>query len=173
MKIDLNTIKWFLDFDLPAVDEVVEKIGSQLGAVEEVIDVGKKYQGIIIAKVVECRKLEGTDHLSLCKIDDGGVAKDVERDDKGLVQVVCGAPNVHEGLTVAWLPPGATVRLDDERGPPAGEPPLTLPRVVVGPHRIFLERAGFAKASASVQVQAGVEATVVLPLARVKGRVPH
>ncbi len=76
-------------------------------------------------------------------------------------------------LAVTSLPPGATVRLDDERGPPAGETPLTLPRVVVGPHRIFLERAGFAKASASVQVQAGVEATVVLPLARVKGRVPH
>src|SRR5690606_26540217 len=27
----------------------------------------------------------------------------------GLVQVVCGAPNVRKGITVAWLPPGAIV----------------------------------------------------------------
>ena len=25
------------------------------------------------------------------------------------MQVVCGAPNVREGLLVAWLPPGSTV----------------------------------------------------------------
>ncbi|HVI60652.1 MAG TPA: phenylalanine--tRNA ligase subunit beta, partial [Candidatus Saccharimonadales bacterium] len=36
-------------------------------------------------------------------------AKDVERDKDGLVQVVCGAPNVREGMLAAWLPPGATV----------------------------------------------------------------
>jgi phenylalanyl-tRNA synthetase beta chain len=33
----------------------------------------------------------------------------VVRDENGHVQVVCGAPNVREGLTVAWIPPGATV----------------------------------------------------------------
>lgn len=34
---------------------------------------------------------------------------DVERNQDGFVQVVCGAPNVREGLMVAWLPPGSTV----------------------------------------------------------------
>ncbi|HSH56093.1 MAG TPA: phenylalanine--tRNA ligase subunit beta, partial [Candidatus Limnocylindrales bacterium] len=31
------------------------------------------------------------------------------RNDAGLVQVVCGAPNVQAGMLVVWLPPGATV----------------------------------------------------------------
>lgn len=100
MKIDLNTIRWFLDFELPAVDKVVEKIGAQLGAVEEVVDAGSKYKDIVIVKVVSSEKHPNADKLHVCKIDAG----------KGQpVQVVCGAPNVREGLLAAWLPPGATV----------------------------------------------------------------
>ncbi len=91
------------------IDDLVEKIGSQLGAVEEVIDLGKKYKGIVIAKVVECEKHPNADKLSLCLIDDGGAVKKVKRDAKGLVQVVCGAPNVAAGQLVAWIPPGVTV----------------------------------------------------------------
>ncbi len=108
MKVSVNWLKQFTDIDV-SVDELVEKIGAQLGAVEEVIDLGKRYQGIIIAKVVSCEKHPNADKLSICWIDDGGKANDVERNEKGLVQVVCGAPNVREGLSVAWLPPGSTV----------------------------------------------------------------
>jgi phenylalanyl-tRNA synthetase beta chain len=109
MKVSLNWVKQYLDFELPPVEELVEKIGAQLGAVEEVVDLGKKYQEIFIVKVIECQKIENADKLSLCKVDDGGKAKDVERDSNGLVQVVCGAPNVKEGMMAAWLPPGAVV----------------------------------------------------------------
>lgn len=108
MIISLNWLKKFTDIDLP-IDELVRLIGSRLVEVESVTDLGKKYQGIVIAKVVEAGPLEGTDHLSLVKIDDGGTAKDVERDGKGLVQVVCGANNVRKDLMVAWLTPGSTV----------------------------------------------------------------
>lgn len=109
MKVSLNWIKEFLDFDLPAVDEIVQKIGAQLGAVEEVVDLGNKYQGVVVVKVVECAKLEGSHHLNVCRIDDGGITPDVKRGDDGLVQVVCGAPNVRAGVFVAWLTPGSTV----------------------------------------------------------------
>lgn len=116
MKITLNAIRnistvFKTSDDLTAVgtDELVRKIGAQLGAVEEVVELGPKYKGIIIAKIVSCEKHPNADKLSVCLIDDNGAAKDVARDDDGLVQVVCGAPNVREGLTVAWLPPGATV----------------------------------------------------------------
>jgi phenylalanyl-tRNA synthetase beta chain len=109
MKVSVNWVKQYADFELPPTVKLVEKIGAQLGAVEEVIDLGAQYQGILIVKVVECQKLEGSDHLNICKIDDGGKAESVERDDKGLVQVVCGAPNVTAGIFVAWLPPGSTV----------------------------------------------------------------
>jgi len=108
MKVSLNWIKQISDVDLP-VDKLVEKIGTQLGAVEEVIDTSKKYHGLVIVKVVECDKHPNADKLSLCLVDDGGVNKEVERKTEGLVQIVCGAPNVKAGMLAVWIPPGATV----------------------------------------------------------------
>lgn len=116
MKISLNSIRDFNrrygctdDVAGISANELVEIIGAQLGAVEQVLPIGEKYQGIVIAKVVSSVKHPDADKLHVCKIDDGGVVKDVKRGEDGLVQVVCGAPNVREGLLVAWLPPGATV----------------------------------------------------------------
>lgn len=116
MKISLNTIatvnKIYGSAGNPApngVDELVKQIGTQLGAVEEVIYFGKKLEGVVVAKIVECHDHENSDHLHVCKVDDGGKVENVERDEKGLVTVVCGAPNARQGITVAWLPPGSTV----------------------------------------------------------------
>lgn len=108
MKVSVNWLKQFTEISI-SVDELVAKIGAQLGAVEDVQDLGKQYQGIIIARVVTCEKHPNADNLNICMIDDGGRASDVERNEAGLVQVVCGAPNVHADMMVAWLPPGATV----------------------------------------------------------------
>lgn len=116
MKISLNWVKQFTEVQLP-VDELVEKIGAQLGAVEEVTNLGAKYQGIVVAKVVSCVKHPDADKLSLCKIDDGKKIKGVGRDNDGFIQVVCGAPNVREGQLVVWLPPGATVPSTFDREP--------------------------------------------------------
>lgn len=108
MIISVNWLKKFTDIDL-SIDELAELIGERLVEIEEVINLGEKYQDIIVAKVVESARLEGSDHLNVVKIDDGGVVKDVERDESGLVQVVCGASNVRAGLAVAWLPPKSVV----------------------------------------------------------------
>lgn len=108
MKISLNWVKEFTDVNL-SVEELVTKIGAQLGEVEEVINLGEHYEGIVVAKVVSCEKHPNADKLQICKIDDGKVTKGVKRDNRGYVQVVCGAPNVRSGITVAWIPPGATV----------------------------------------------------------------
>lgn len=108
MKISLNWVRDFTSVKLP-IDELVRKIGAQLGEVEEVINLGERYQGVTVVKVVSCEKHPNADKLNVCKIDDGGVHKAVKRDAKGLVQVVCGAPNVRAGITVAWVPPGAIV----------------------------------------------------------------
>lgn len=116
MKISVNWIKQFTDVDIP-IDELVAKIGAQLGAVEEVVDLGKKYQGIIVAKVISCEKHPNADKLNICWIDDGGRSVNVERNENNHVQVVCGAPNVREGLTVAWLPPGSTVPSSFDKAP--------------------------------------------------------
>src|SRR5688572_26194781 len=91
------------------INELVRVIGAQLGAVEEVIAFGEKFAGALVVRVVECSEHPDADRLHVCTIDDGGRAEHVERDDRGLVQVVCGAPNVHAGMLAVWLPPGATV----------------------------------------------------------------
>lgn len=116
MKISLNTLRFinrhYGSAGDPAPDGVevlVQKIGAQLGAVEETIDYGSRFEGVIIARVVSCESHPDADRLHVCKLDDGGVVQGVDRDENGYVQVVCGAPNVREGLLVAWLPPGTTV----------------------------------------------------------------
>lgn len=117
MKISVNSVKRYLGFDLPNTDEVVGKIGAQLAAVEEVIDVGSKYRGLPIVKIVKCEKHPNADKLSVCTIDDGGITPDVNRDESGLVQVVCGAPNARENIMVVWLPPGVTVPETADKDP--------------------------------------------------------
>src|SRR3989344_6040594 len=102
MKVSLNWVKEYTDVKL-SVDELVDKIGAQLGGVDEVIDLGKKYQGIVIAKVVTCEKHPNADKLSICTIDDGGKVKRLKRNSKGHIEVVCGAPNARPTLQVAWI----------------------------------------------------------------------
>jgi phenylalanyl-tRNA synthetase beta chain len=116
MKVSLNTLRFINQrYDSagdPApdgVDAIVTKIGAQLGAVEEVIDFGKRFEGAIVVTIVSCEDHPNADRLHVCKIDDGGKLEHVERDENGLVQVVCGAPNAREGIKVVWLPPGAAV----------------------------------------------------------------
>ena len=109
MKVSLNLIKQLINFELPPVDELVARVNQQLGGVEEVIDLNAKYGGARIVRVVECVKHPDADRLSVTKIDDGGAVADVPRDEDGLVQVVCGAPNVHADMWAIWLPPKSAV----------------------------------------------------------------
>ena len=109
MKISLNTIKQIVDFDIPSVDTLVPRLNQQLGGVENVTELSDKYKGAVIVRVVRVEKHPNADRLSVCHVDDGGAVKDVDRDEDGLVQVVCGAPNVTDGMLAVWLPPNATV----------------------------------------------------------------
>ena len=109
MKVSLNIVRDLINFELPSVDELVLRVNQQLGGVEEVIDLGAKYAGARIVRIVECGKHPDADRLSVTKIDDGGAVSDVPRDDNGYVQVVCGAPNVHADMWAIWLSPGSTV----------------------------------------------------------------
>lgn len=111
MKLSLNLAQYFSNVDLKAtgLPEIIRSIGFQLGAIEEVTEYGKVYDGIVVAKVVSCEKHPNADKLSVCIIDDGGHTQNVERDENDNVRVVCGAPNVRPGLTVAWIPPGVVV----------------------------------------------------------------
>lgn len=109
MKVSLNTIKQYIDFELPPVDELVRRINAQLGKAESVIDLSAKYKDPIIVRVIAAEQHPNADRLRVCKVDDGGVTPNVPRDDNGYVQVVCGAPNAREGIFAVWLPPSSTV----------------------------------------------------------------
>ena len=116
MKISTNTLRFINEHYGSAgdpapsgVDELVTIIGLRLAAVEEVVPFGDRFEGVLIVRVVACADHPDAERLHVCTVDDGGKASNVERDDQGYVQVVCGAPNIRAGMFAAWLPPGATV----------------------------------------------------------------
>ena len=98
MKVSLNWLKKYVDIKIPN-DELIKLIGARLVEVEGVIDETHKYDKIFVVRVESCEKIPET-HLSLCQINVG---------EPELVQVVCGAPNVHAGMLAAWIAPGAIV----------------------------------------------------------------
>lgn len=111
MKVSLNWANWHSKTD-PApkgLGLLAKKIGAQLGEIEEIIKYEPRYKNIFVVRVVSCEKHPAADKLSLCLIEDNGAAKDVARNKKGQVQVVCGAPNARTGMLAAWIPPGETV----------------------------------------------------------------
>lgn len=108
MRISLNWLKKYVKINVPD-DELVRLIGARLVEVEGVIDESTKYNNIYVVRVVSAEHIEGT-HLSLCKIDAGEARlSKVEYGEDGLVQVMCGAPNVRAGMLAAWIAPGAVV----------------------------------------------------------------
>ncbi len=119
MKVSLHWAKYYSNVDSTkvGVKKLVQKIGAQLGAVDEVVEWGPRFDGVVVAKIITCDKHPNADKLNVCTIDDGGVNKKVKRNDDGHVVVVCGAPNATTGLTVAWIQPGATVPSTHDKDP--------------------------------------------------------
>lgn len=100
MKIPLNWLKKYVKIpETVSNDELIRLIGARLVEVEGVIDETHKYDKIYVVRVESCEKIPET-HLTLCQIDAGNIGKK---------QVVCGAPNVHEGMLAVWIAPGAVV----------------------------------------------------------------
>ena len=98
MKISLNWLRKYVDIKV-SDEELVRLIGARLVEVEDVIDETHKYDKIYVVKVESCERIPDT-HLSRCMINCGK---------EDLVQVMCGAPNVHEGMLAVWIAPGAIV----------------------------------------------------------------
>ena len=108
MKVNLHWLDSFVDLKVGR-DELLRRINTQLGEIESVADLGQKYAGATVVKVAEVSAHPKGDKLSLCLIDDKRRVGDVERQKSGLVQVVCGAPNVKAGMLAVWLPPGSII----------------------------------------------------------------
>ncbi len=100
MKISLNWLKKYVKIPEEVSNEdLIRLIGARLVEVEGVIDETHKYDNIFVVRVEKAEKIPDT-HLTLCQINNGT---------EDLVQVVCGAPNVQEGMLAVWIAPGAVV----------------------------------------------------------------
>jgi phenylalanyl-tRNA synthetase beta chain len=90
-------------------EKLLEKLNSQVGALDNLERTDAIYKGILVVEVKEVSLHPNADKLKVVKIYDNEVAVGLARDDNGYIQVVCGAPNVKVGMFVAWIPPGVTV----------------------------------------------------------------
>lgn len=109
MLISLNALKRYVKIpDSLSTADLMKLIGSRLVEVEGTESLAEKYQNIYVAKVVKCTDIPDT-HLHLCEVDAGSLNQEFGKLENGLIQVVCGAPNVRAGLYVVWLAPGAIV----------------------------------------------------------------
>ena len=92
--------------------DLVQVIGAKLGAVETTSDLSAVYSLATIVKVIAVQSVAASDHLHLCLIEDNQAQLAnplVRRTNQGLVEVVCGANNVKEGMLAVWLPPGSII----------------------------------------------------------------
>lgn len=96
------TVSWLKDhLDTSAtLTEICDKLVSLGLEVEGIIDPAQKLNGFIVAHVVERTQHPNADRLSLCQIDDGSGT---------LLQVVCGAANVRQGLKIAFAREGTVI----------------------------------------------------------------
>lgn len=98
MKISLAWIEEFTDID-STVEELVDLINSRLVEVEEVINLGERYKGILVAKIIEKEDHPNADKLGVYKISTGNSE----------ATIVAGDKSLEIGDKVGYIPPGSTV----------------------------------------------------------------
>ena len=98
MKFTLSWLKDHLDTSasLAEIVDTLTRVGLEVESVE---DPGAKYDGFVVARVIEARQHPNADRLKVCIVEAGGEP----------VQVVCGAPNVREGMKSVFSPVGTYI----------------------------------------------------------------
>ena len=95
------SLDWLSEFvELPETDTLVSELTDSGIEVEEVLIPGSAVDGVVVARVASMEPHPDADKLKVCQVDDGSGE---------LKQVVCGAPNVFEGMTVAYAQVGASL----------------------------------------------------------------
>lgn len=107
MKISCN---WLADYLVGSYtpETLAERITLAGLEVEEIIQTGKPLPGVVIGKVLEVSKHPDADRLTVCRVDIG----------TEISQIICGAPNVAAGQTVAVATVGTTLPVLDREGKP-------------------------------------------------------
>ena len=101
MKVSLNLIKKYIDLPKELTPEQIARdLTIKTVEVEDVEDVAKKYENIVVGKILEINPHPNADKLRVCKVDIG---------EKEPVQIVCGGSNLYENEYVVVSKPGAKV----------------------------------------------------------------
>lgn len=98
MKFTLTWLKDHLQTEA-SLDEITAKLTAIGLEVESAVNPADRLRDFTIARVVEAGPHPNADKLRLCKVDTG----------KGIVQIVCGAPNARQGLIGVFAAPGAYI----------------------------------------------------------------
>ncbi|MEP1538871.1 MAG: phenylalanine--tRNA ligase subunit beta [Paracoccaceae bacterium] len=98
MKFTLSWLKKHLETDA-SVDEICEVLTDLGLEVEGVEDRAARLKDFTIGKVVHAEAHPDADRLRICQVDT----------DQGKTQIICGAPNAREGITVVIAKPGVYV----------------------------------------------------------------
>ena len=96
------SMNWISDFvDLSGLDKValIKNFTLSTAEVEDIIVKGEDTYGVIVAKILTVENHPTSKKLHLLKVDTGS----------GVVDIVCGAPNVREGMKVALATDGGAV----------------------------------------------------------------
>ena len=100
--ISLEWVSDYIDISDQDLKELAVKITKAGINVEKVIS--NHIDNLVIGEVIECTNHPDSDHLHVCKVNVG----------KDIYQIVCGAPNVREGIKVIVALPGAVLPGDFE-----------------------------------------------------------
>ncbi len=98
MKFTLSWLKDHLDTTAP-LDDIVEAMINIGLEVEDVSDPAKKFNGFVVAEVIEAKQHPDADRLSVCRVNTGNET----------VEVVCGAPNARTGMKGVFAPIGTYI----------------------------------------------------------------
>lgn len=99
MLLSLNWIKDFVDLDGISTDEIVKRYILSTAEIEEIIHKGQDTTGVVFAKILEVKAHPDSQKLHILRVDKGDE----------VVQIVCGAPNVREGMITALATIGGKV----------------------------------------------------------------
>lgn len=115
MKISLNTLKYYVDINVP-VEELCDKMVMAGFEVESIESEGDKLVNVVVARIVDIKPHEDSDHLQICQMDIG-------REEP--IQIVTGAQNIKVGdlvpaaLDDSYLPNGMHIVKGKLRGVPS------------------------------------------------------
>ena len=109
MKLSTNFVKDYIDIDvdIKTLAEDMTRVGNEYDEAGKLLNV----TNLTIGEVKECKMHPDSDHLHVCKVDVGSE----------ILNIVCGAPNVREGLKVivaldGAVLPGGTIKKGVIRG---------------------------------------------------------